>query len=57
MEENFKVSEGARMLKINISTAKFIVRSYKKKGKVMKKKSDQVREMIEEEKQKLQSEL
>ena len=48
MEENFKVSEAAKMLKINISTAKFIVRSYKKKGKVMKKKSDQIREMIEE---------
>ena len=42
-----KVSEAAKILKINISTAKFIVTSYKKKGKVMKKKSDHLKEMIE----------
>jgi transposase len=34
------VSEAAKDLKINLSTAKFIVKSFKKNGRVMKKKTD-----------------
>ena len=52
-----KVSEAAKVLKINLSTAKFIITSYRKKGKVMKKKADLINEMIEEEKQKLEEKL
>ena len=56
-EEKMKVSEAAKVLKINLSTAKFIVSSFKKKGRIMKKKSDTINEMIEVEKRKIAEEL
>lgn len=36
-EQKFKISQAARVLHVNESTAKYIVRSFRKNGKILKK--------------------
>jgi hypothetical protein len=38
MEKKFSVPKASKLLKVNISTAKNIIRIYKKDGRIMNKK-------------------
>jgi len=48
LEEKKSVIKAAKQLEIKLSTAKFIINCFKKKGKVMKRKCEMKKEKLNE---------